>query len=85
MAMPTGRPTSRPSPDVVFCLSVLNWVRDEGRLLAFLGRFEELVYEGHDSARAEARRLRAAGFGSIRLVATSERRRPILHCRKGNP
>jgi predicted Ser/Thr protein kinase/SAM-dependent methyltransferase len=69
-------------PDLVFCLSVLNWVRDEGRLLAFLGRFEELVYEGHDSARTEARRLRGAGFGSIRLVATSERGRPILHCRK---
>jgi predicted Ser/Thr protein kinase len=69
-------------PDLVFCLSVLNWVRDERRLLAFLGRFEELVYEGHDSARMEARRLRGAGFGSIRLVATSERGRPILHCRK---
>jgi hypothetical protein len=41
------------APDVVFCLSVLNWVRDKSRLLAFLGRFDELVYEGHDSARAE--------------------------------
>ena len=70
------------APDVVFCLSVLNWVGDKGRLLAFLGRFEELVYEGHDSARVEARRLRGAGFGSVRLVATSERGRPILHCRK---
>ncbi|MGH6913830.1 MAG: methyltransferase, partial [Geminicoccales bacterium] len=70
------------SPDVVFCLSVLHWVRDKARLLAFLGRFEELVYEGHDSARSECRRLRAAGYQSIRLVATSERGRPILHCRK---
>jgi SAM-dependent methyltransferase len=70
------------SPDVVFCLSVLHWIQEKARLLAFLGRFEELVYEGHDSARSECRRLRAAGYDSIRLVATSERGRPILHCRK---
>ena len=69
-------------PDVVFALSVLNWVEDPARLLAFLGRCEELVYEGHDSARTERRRLRKAGFTRIELVATSERGRPILHCRK---
>ncbi|MCE3249917.1 MAG: Protein kinase domain, partial [Geminicoccaceae bacterium] len=69
-------------PDVVFALSVLNWVEDPARLLAFLGRCDELVYEGHQSARTERRRLRAAGFTRIELVATSERGRPILHCRK---
>jgi predicted RNA methylase/predicted Ser/Thr protein kinase len=70
-------------PDVVVALSVLNWVADRARLLAFLGRCAELVYEGHDSARTERRRLHAAGFTRIELVATSERGRPILHCRKG--
>jgi hypothetical protein len=69
-------------PDVVFALSVLNWVADKARLLAFLGRCEELIYEGHDSALVERRRLRAAGFTTIELVATSERGRPILHGRK---
>jgi SAM-dependent methyltransferase/predicted Ser/Thr protein kinase len=68
-------------PDVVFALSVLNWVADQARLLAFLGRCDELIYEGHDSALVERRRLRAAGFTTIELVATSERGRPILHCR----
>jgi predicted Ser/Thr protein kinase/SAM-dependent methyltransferase len=72
-------------PDVVFALSLLNWVEDKARLLAFLGRFEELVFEGHDSAATERRRLRAAGFTRIELVATSERGRPVLHCRKSPP
>lgn len=69
-------------PDLVFALSVLNWVADKERLLAFLGRFDEVIFEGHDSTSTERRRLRAAGFEAIELVATSERGRPILHCRK---
>ncbi len=69
-------------PDVVFALSLCRWVQDQPRLLAFLGRFDELIYEGHDSARTERRRLRAAGFDQIVLVDTSERGRPILHCRR---
>ena len=69
-------------PDVVVALSVLNWVADRARLLAFLGRCDEVVYEGHDSARVERRRLRAAGFTTLELIATSERGRPVLHCRK---
>ena len=69
-------------PDVVFALSVAHWVRDQARFLAFLGRFEELIYEGHESARTERRRLAAAGFGAIELTHSSERGRPVLHCRK---
>jgi len=69
-------------PDVVFALSVLNWVADKARLLAFLGRCDELIYEGHDSALIERQRLHAAGFTTIELVATSERGRAILHCSK---
>ncbi len=70
-------------PDVVFALSVGHWVRDRARFLAFLGRFDELIYEGHDSARTERRRLAAVGFEAIELVHSSERGRPVLHCRKG--
>jgi hypothetical protein len=39
---------------------------------------------GHQSARTERRRLRSAGFTQIELIATSERGRPILHCRKAS-
>ncbi len=70
-------------PEVVFALSVSHWIRDRARFFAFLGRFDELIYEGHDSARTERRRLAAAGFTAIELVHSSERGRPVLHCRKG--
>ncbi|MGH6903355.1 MAG: methyltransferase, partial [Geminicoccaceae bacterium] len=70
-------------PDVVVALSVLHWVEDQARFLAFLGRFDEVVFEGHDSSRIERERLRQAGFTEIDLVDTSERGRPILLARKG--
>jgi SAM-dependent methyltransferase len=69
-------------PDVVVALSVLHWVQDKGRFLAFLGRFDEVVFEGHDSSRAERRRMLQAGFTEIELVDTSERGRPLLRARK---
>jgi hypothetical protein len=57
-------------------------VADRARLLAFLGRCDEVIYEGHDSVRVERRRLRAAGFTALELIATSERGRPVFRCRK---
>ena len=70
------------APDVVVALSVLHWVQDKERFLAFLGRFDEVIFEGHDSSRTERSRLRQAGFTEIDLVDTSERGRPILRARK---
>jgi Phosphotransferase enzyme family len=69
-------------PDVVIALSVLHWLEDKARFLAFLGRFEEVVYEGHESSLVERERLRQAGFAEVDLVDTSERGRPILVARK---
>ncbi|MDP2689602.1 MAG: methyltransferase domain-containing protein [Deltaproteobacteria bacterium] len=69
-------------PDIVFALNVLNWVKDKDRLMSFLGRFNEVVFEGHDSVETETGRFRDAGFADIRLITTSERKRPVLHCRK---
>jgi cyclopropane fatty-acyl-phospholipid synthase-like methyltransferase len=69
-------------PDIVVALSVLHWVQDKARFLAFLGRFDEVIFEGHDSSRIERCRLRLAGFTEIDLVDTSERGRAILRARK---
>jgi Phosphotransferase enzyme family len=69
-------------PDVVVALSVLHWVQDKARFLAFLGRFDEVIFEGHDSSSTERRRLLQAGFTEIDLVDTSERGRPLLLARK---
>lgn len=69
-------------PDMVVALSVLNWVRDKERFLAFLGRFDEVLFEGHDAIDVERDRLVRHGFSEVRLVAVSERDRAILHGRK---
>lgn len=72
-------------PDIVFALSVLNWVRDKRRFMAFLGHFREVIFEGHETAAIEARRFRDVGLQWIEMVGVSERGRPILHCRKRAP
>ena len=69
--------------DLVFALSVLKWVRDKTRFLAFLGKFPELVFEGHDDLDVEIARLKSVGFEHIRLICLSERQRPVIYCRRG--
>ncbi len=69
-------------PDIAILLSVLNWVEDKNRLLKFIGKFNEVVFEGHDSTDVERGRLREIGFSTIEYVTTSERNRPILYAKK---
>lgn len=69
-------------PDIVFALSVLNWVNDKKRLMIFLSNFREVVFEGHDDAETEMQRFRDVGFDHIEHIGSSERQRPILHCKK---
>lgn len=69
-------------PDIVFALSVLNWVKDKESFLSFLSEFPEVIFEGHDSIEVESDRFMTAGFTKIDFVGTSERNRPILYCRK---
>jgi ubiquinone/menaquinone biosynthesis C-methylase UbiE len=65
-------------PDVVTALSVVQWVADKDRFLQFLGRFPELLYEGHDPVDIERARLLGAGFDRVELIGESERSRPLL-------
>jgi len=69
-------------PDIVFALNVLKWVQDKQRFMDFLGCFQELIFEGHDSFDVESQRLRAVGFRQIDIVGVSERGRAIIHCQK---
>ena len=69
-------------PDIVFALNVLNWVQDKQRLLNFLGHFQEVIFEGHDSIDVESLRLRSVGFQHIDIVGISERGREVIHCRR---
>lgn len=70
------------NPDVVFALNVLNWVQCKSRFMDFLGRFEEVIFEGHDSFDIEKERFVQCGFSNVSLVCMTERNRPILHCQK---
>ena len=65
-------------PDIVFALNVLNWVQDKQRLLQFLGRAPEVIFEGHDATEVEIMRLEELGF-DVRFVTLTERGRPLLH------
>jgi len=69
-------------PDIVFALSILNWVRDKQRFLTFLGRFNEVIFEGHESFDIESERLRAVGFQTVDIISISERGRQIIYCQK---
>lgn len=69
-------------PDIVFALNVLNWVQDGERFLDFLGSFDEIIFEGHDDFETERSKFVARGFRDIELISITERKRPIIHCRK---
>jgi SAM-dependent methyltransferase len=71
-----------PPADVVAALSVVHWLPDPDRVLRFLGRHAELIYEGHDSLEQETERLRSVGFAKVEVVLESERGRYVLHGRK---
>ncbi len=68
------------SADVVFALSVLNWVKDKDRLVRFLAKHREVLFEGHDSADIEESRLRRCGFSKVVRVGVSERNRSMFYC-----
>ena len=65
-------------PTVVTALSVLNWVAQKDRFMRFLGRFDKVLFEGHESEVIESRRLEAVGFNHVELLAKSERQRPVI-------
>jgi 2-polyprenyl-3-methyl-5-hydroxy-6-metoxy-1,4-benzoquinol methylase len=70
------------SPDIVFALNVLNWVNDKSRLLNFLGRFDEVIFEGHESFEVERARFEKVRFAKVELISLTERNRPLMHCLK---
>lgn len=68
--------------DIVSAFSVLEWVKEKKRFLSFIGRFPEVLYEGHDSMATELARLNSAGFFDISVIAVSERGRAVLLAKK---
>lgn len=66
-------------PDIVFALSVINWVKDKDRLYKFLSNFPEIIVESHETVELEIINLKASGFDGIKFLGMSERNRPLIH------
>jgi SAM-dependent methyltransferase len=67
---------------IVSALSLYNWVQQKDRLLRFLGRHNEALYEGHDSLVTECDRLRSVGFRTVTVLGETERNRWLLYAAK---
>ena len=68
--------------DIAVAMSVVHWLPEPERLLRFLGRHAEVIYEGHDSVDVETARLRSVGFEEISVIAETDRDRFLLHGRQ---
>lgn len=71
-----------PDADLAIAMSILEWVPDRLRFERYLGRFAEVVFEGHESAAVERERLTRMGFREVTLVGESERARPLYVARR---
>jgi predicted Ser/Thr protein kinase len=69
------------SGEIVSALSLMHWLSPDvqERVLRFLGKHREVLYEGHDPLEVETARLRRAGFTDVRVLATTERERVLLY------
>jgi predicted Ser/Thr protein kinase len=70
--------------DIVTALSVMHWLPPtaQERLLRYLGRYQEVLYEGHDPREVEMNMLKKAGFSDVRILATTDRDRVLFHGRR---
>ncbi len=68
--------------DMVIALSIVGWLKNKDRFIAFLGKHQEVIYEGHESLEVEINRLRNVGFKYIEIIFISERNRAVLYAHK---
>jgi hypothetical protein len=68
--------------DLCTCLNVMYHVRNKQNLIDLLGKQKVVLYESHDDAATETRRLNEAGFEDITILCKSERNREVFLARK---
>lgn len=68
--------------DLVTALSLTYWLQDKERLWRYLGRFAEVIFEGHEPAGEIERRLQGLGFLQVDSIGCSERNRTVFHARR---
>lgn len=68
--------------DVLFVLSLIHWLPSPDRVLSYMGRFAEAVFEGHGSTEFEVNRIRQIGFSSVDIIHVTERGRALIHAKR---
>ncbi len=68
--------------DLVTALSLTFWLQDKDRVWRYLGRFPEVIFEGHEPVEEVEERLRTMGFLHVVQIGRSERNRVVFHARK---
>ncbi len=56
--------------DIVFCMSLFHWVHNKDRFLAYLSKFNKIIFEGHQPAEVEIERFKKLGYQS-KILGTS--------------
>lgn len=64
--------------DIVLCMSLYRWVHNKERLLRYLSRFSEILYEGHHSAEEEIARFESIGFHKHVFLGMTDARRALI-------
>lgn len=65
--------------DIVFCLSLLHWVKDKERFLRYLSNFDHVMFEGHDSDATEISRFKRHGFNNYTILGRPDKGRTVIH------
>jgi SAM-dependent methyltransferase len=64
--------------DIVSALSVMHWVRNKEKMWAFLSRFPQILYEGHEPETEAEELLKRAGFTNVISLGQTERSRTMF-------
>jgi hypothetical protein len=67
--------------DIVIAMSVVHWLSDPTPVLTYIGRHDQVLFEGHEPTSVETARLEGLGF-EVKVIGVGERGRAVLHGRK---
>lgn len=68
--------------DLVFCMSILNWVGDKKRFLTYLSHLPCIIFEGHEADAIEIKRFTDAGFKKYSILGKTDAGRTLIFFEK---
>ena len=64
--------------DIVFCMSLIHWVKDKNRLMRYLSNFNHVIFEGHESNSVEIAQFKKYGFDKYAILGNADKERTII-------